>query len=804
MAFVLALLPVTARAQISHQSNFNNVSVQYQDTVVGSVTYRAYTVAGMEVTTIPECPQVPKQVLTFSVPYNAKNLTVQVTGGQSQTSGTLPFKIIPVLQERAICDSLPNVLTADSTVYHTNAFYPANAAEMVGEGYYMGENHIVTVAAYPIQYNPVTNKIKLNKLVNFTITYNLAEDSLCNVFVRDDASLRQQGWNEVKNIVMNPNQVENFAPIETVCQFLGMQYFPDSLMTHLNDSVGYGGELYTNTCEYMIITNHELAPSFKRLAALKRQKGYTVGVRCIEDIITDPMVQFGDKLLKPDGTYSCINDSAGKLRHYLRLAYLMDQTRFVLFGGRNVPFRYGYLPDTVSSPQEIMDLNKPTDLYFSDLNTNWDADGDGYFGEPQDFGYENSFDCSPELFVGRLMAESTTHINNYTDKLFRYELNPGKGNSNYLSRVLVTDGMKIIPNQWKFDGVTQYLANAYSSVFSNVTLIPITSNPKGIEIINQINNIKYGIVNMFGHGCPYNIKVNENDLSLVLNFDYRKSRPNDAGLDLLNNKYFPFIIYSESCTNMPFDIYQNYSHSWVFNLHNLAQSFTLGKDYGGVAFLGNTRNGYSGVTKYSGESYSHPRMEKMFVQQLSLGHSKIGVAEAMSKWSFSQILYNPHRYLMQHNLMGEPEFDIWTDAPSNFNGVNISRGDNSIIVSGITSDSTIVAVCGNSTTPMRKRASNGMAIFNNVSPNSSVMVYQHNYLPYIAPLYVQNATLSRSQYVIASDAYLGRNVDSNRTTGDVVIPTNVSYEMEYTGNVLLAPGFTVEKGATLSIVPSDY
>ena len=84
------------------------------------------------------------------------------------------------------------------------------------------------------------------------------------------------------------------------------------------------------------------------------------------------------------------------------------------------------------------------------------------------------------------------------------------------------------------------------------------------------------------------------------------------------------------------------------------------------------------------------------------------------------------------------------------------------------------------------------------------MIYHHNKLPYIAPLVLQNTTIGRSQYVIASDVVAGSNVDNGRTAGDVTIKKEVNYEIECKGSVTLEPGFTVEKGAVFTVTPSDY
>jgi hypothetical protein len=91
-----------------------------------------------------------------------------------------------------------------------------------------------------------------------------------------------------------------------------------------------------------------------------------------------------------------------------------------------------------------------------------------------------------------------------------------------------------------------------------------------------------------------------------------------------------------------------------------------------------------------------------------------------------------------------------------------------------------------------------------VSPNSTIMLHYNDHIPYIAPLVLQNTTLDKSQYVIASDVTAGKSVDSIRTPGDVTVKSGVEYEIEASGTVTLDRGFKVEKGATFAVYPSSF
>ena len=154
--------------------------------------------------------------------------------------------------------------------------------------------------------------------------------------------------------------------------------------------------------------------------------------------------------------------------------------------------------------------------------------------------------------------------------------------------------------------------------------------------------------------------------------------------------------------------------------------------------------------------------------------------------------------------MGDPELEIWTNEPQNYPSPIVSRGDNYINITGFVSGEYVYAGISDGQSQRMDSTLTGSFSFIDVNPNSTIMIYQHNYLPFIAPLYLQNERVVRTQYVIANDVYAGRNVDTNRTPGDVTIAKGSEYEIETKGQVVLGPGFTVEKGALFSVTQSDY
>ena len=79
-----------------------------------------------------------------------------------------------------------------------------------------------------------------------------------------------------------------------------------------------------------------------------------------------------------------------------------------------VPTRYFYNPDGTASDSHSGDYT-PSDLYYVTLDTDWDGDGDGIYGEVGD-----GYDWGPELAVGRVPARSVSDVDAYFNALMNY------------------------------------------------------------------------------------------------------------------------------------------------------------------------------------------------------------------------------------------------------------------------------------------------------------------------------------------------------------------------------------------------
>ena len=814
---MMALVPLLTPAvnTIIYNANYEFSNLTLGTDTLGGVTYTTVNYDGMFNGGEPGMPSLPVDYIKFSVPYNATNFTVTATLQNSMFSNLSSYLVYPCQPARMMNDTTPTVITPpDNNVYNSSSYYPSQNAWVVDEGFLAGENHIVTVAVMPVSYmHRVMGKITTNQLrksgtVRLVLNYDLNSPSQITPIYCLSESVKNEGRKRTKSIVINPNDVDNNAPSElfmvaTSPSFTGIDDYLAAIDTL--DLYGEPEEFQMNLApeyDYSIITSNALKPAFKRFVALKRQKGYATGVITMEEILRNSLIPGGDIIIDSEGdSRIAYSDRAGILRQYLKIIYGMKKGKYTLLAGPDIPNRY----ITLKPLSDHDSITFASDLYYSDLNGDWSI---------------KKIDKQPELNVGRIIAKNENQIIDYTDKLLRYELNPGNGDTDYLNRAFYSQGYDM-----RIRGEVVYLKQTTDSLYNSSTVYSESNNykdksnfPTGTDIVNELNNTKYGFVSFHHHGYPsglltYGLRnVYNND---TLHWDtYRflwaidsvhtastgyasQDHSINNGLNNLNNKLFPNICYSIACKTMPFDVLPGYETIPM----NFGESYTTGKDYGGPIFIGNTNNGITPNSVF---------LEREFFKQMKNSHYKTGEANGFAK-SANQFNYDSQtdRYICTvQNLLGDPELEIWTTgSPHRFNGVTVVRNDTSITISNVDVDSAIVAYSFMQTVPHQGNDTiqlGASVIFKNISPNSTIMVFKHDCIPYIAPLLLQNTDISKSQYILASDVAAGNSIDSNRTTGDVTIKSGATFEIEASGDVLLNGGFCVEKGASIGIFPSNF
>lgn len=550
--------------------------------------------------------------------------------------------------------------------------------------------------------------------------------------------------------------------------------------------------------EYVIVTSPQLLSAFEPFAHWKRAKGYNVGIVSINDILNNPNLANGDEI-------SNINDDAGKLRQYFIHSYDSIQTQYALLAGDSsiIPIRYGYGKCITTY------TSTPSDFYYSELNSNWDENNNGIYGEEAD-----NVDYGAEIYVGRLLCSSTDEVTNWTKKVLQYEINPGNGNYAYLGRALFSQTDQLQKSQLAESVKRKLEKDSINRVnYINCTILneypsynyPTPTAPLGNDIIDSINNIHYGILGNFNHGGPLSYGVATHGVGdygpnyhhVICAMDsydsgfwaYSSIVDYGNGFDNLTNSVYPAIFYSVSCKNMPFDMFEMYEDTY-----NLGRIFTCRSEGGGPAYLGNTRDG---ITTSSTSLFKY-FIDSIFV---NIHNNHLGIAEAKSKFC-SHVNYMRH----VHNLLGCPEMSLYTRVPSTFENLIVNQTENHMIVSaGADSIESRICLSGYINNVYRQfvYTNRSNVQFDTIPETYTLVVSKPNYIPYIHTndtCFLQNSTISDSRtYGGCSTFCIGSDISPLQPYGNITIENGGSATINVGDKVVIKNDFEVKLGGTLDI-----
>ncbi len=603
---ILLVLPSFSFSQSVYQVSFSEEEFQFQK----KGNYDYIQLKKGEVEEEIGKPVLPLKVIHVLVPADKVVDTILCETESSEIAGN--FQIYPCLRKEKT-DGFPsqNLAGLDSAIYFSDEGYPQEPYKIIGSGYLDGKQ-ILTIALYPLKYFHKSQKLLLNNSLELTIF--LKEGSSRPVYPKIELEVRSKLLSTfLEDVLSNPGELLRYP------------HSPEHRVAA------------SDRPEYVIITSEELREAFSPLIEWKTEKGLRAKI-----ITTDSIMNFSS------GT-----DLQEKIRNFLIQAY-PEGLLWVLLGGDGsiVPFRYAYHANT-SSLIPITD-QQICDLYYADLDGDWDKDGDGVYGEPSD----DSPDLYPELFVGRAPVKTREEADILVRKIINYEKNPGSGDYSFLKKALwiSSDQMRDWETVGQHTLVSQNIDQSFSQDLQSLIESPSgnaenPTDPSGSKCI-QVLNEGWGIVGVLAHGKSNGFVASSN----LINQWPKTYLLSDSGiedgnghLNNLNNGNKLGIMYSISCNQTALDVETELGLGIP---PCLGKNFLVTKDKGTVAFLGYSRWGWVST------SY---KLASVFMKNLfkpEYGYH-VGVAEAFSKVSYS--IYRDLNY--GHNLLGDPEMQIWTDIP---------------------------------------------------------------------------------------------------------------------------------------------
>jgi hypothetical protein len=549
-------------------------------------TYDVLTFNSYDVTRDWGKPMLPVAGRSVYIPRGKSVKEVRVISTGAHDMGGA-FVILPAQEEIPLSFVGPaRPVAPDEAVYAMDSPYPPSCVKAVSSGS-MGGRKILALEVYPLQFVPSEKKIILNEEIVFEIEL---EDAQAEPRVpRETENVSNMRNAHVSSIVENPGDL-------------------------LSDFSGGGTLDPAAATEYLILCLAAHADEYEVLREWKTRKGVPAAIVTVQDAYANYPARDNQESMR-----LCIEDY-----------YLNESTAWVLMT-MTAPKAYirGCYGSVGSPDNEI-----PCDLYFMDMDGDWNLDDDDVWGELAD-----DVDLYPDVYVGRSTGNTGLKCSTLVHKYLTYE------------------GYYTLPTDYQLDFLfmAEY-ADAHTSMSLLKNMVDNESVPSRFDPILKLYqddgslthaavmaalNSGQGLINHAGHGNVTILSIGDGGSLTTGNMESLTNGPRYS------------VFYTLACLPAAFD-----NVTGCF-----AKSFTEAASGGGF-FVGNSRNGW-----YAGGSPGYGTgdwYEREFWQAVFGGYYRLGVAHAQAKIEripFSGSIGTNRWTMFAMNLFGDPEMQIWLDTP---------------------------------------------------------------------------------------------------------------------------------------------
>ena len=339
------------------------------NTTVNGTQFHHLQVPNAGHTTVVGKPAVPMITRYFEIPHDV-DLSVEILYLDEQVLDG--YNVIPAQEPpRDFPNATQPAFVLDEATYTTDAFFPSYTASQEGEEgrqpIIIRGNRLVALSLYPVQFNPVTQQVKVHSKIEVRLNYN------------------------------RPAQVEAIdkrlesPAFEELCQAFILNYRyrpgvikagPSSPSPPMNDAEDFPS--WSENSEYLIITHDNFFQEVLPLADWKEKKGLTTKIVNTSEIV-------------PSGP------TADDIADYIQDAYdtWNPAPSYVLLVGDS-----DFIPTHYRNPHpsdKHGGFATATDLYYATV------DGTDYF---------------PDIYVGRLSVDTAAQATTIINKILDYERPP--------------------------------------------------------------------------------------------------------------------------------------------------------------------------------------------------------------------------------------------------------------------------------------------------------------------------------------------------------------------------------------------
>jgi hypothetical protein len=535
---------------------------------------------------VPAMNYLPIRVL---IPFGEKIENVQVLLSEPEIQReqiVLDYvRKVQIISQPQSDTSIPN-----PEIWNKDALFPIEDYKYLGTQMYSGLQ-IAVIDIYPWKYNPVQKTIFTSNNVTLQIETSwddeLAEHS-ANFYAPN------RNFSDLTNFVLNPETISTYqnAPLYRTHQ-------PQSRLIDLSIPK-----------KMIIITNSASASYFQNYIEWQNTRSISTGLYLTSDIYS---------------SYDGI-DNAEKIRNFISDAYqtwssTSTPLEYVILGGDDeiVPDRGCFC-----EVGETVDFRIPTDIYYSNLDGNWNADGDQIWGETDD-----QVDYIPEVHISRFPAETANEFNNMTRKI-QYYVN----NDTYSNNLAIMFGENLNNNPLTWGG--DYKDDVASHIPDDYFLSTRYQRDGTFSSIGVWNALNDGanVMNHMGHS---------NETSLM--------GQGSGSVEQLQNTEYGFL-YTQGCYPAAFD-QRTSGDGECIGEHLVTTSGGL------FSFIGNTRYGWYMPGSINGPSQFYDR--QFFIGLYEANQTNFGKALTYSRFQNmnAAINYDVMRWCYYEMvLFGDPTIEV--------------------------------------------------------------------------------------------------------------------------------------------------
>lgn len=506
----------------------------------------------------------------------------------------------------------------------------------------------------------------------------------------------------------------------------------------------------TINIDYLIISNYKYSKAIVKFAEWKKLLGFNVHIR-----------------LKDYWTVNAIKDTVLNIyKNYPNLEYLL------IIGDQ----------EDVPSCTSTTNNTHVTDLYYGCM--------------------DGKNDYTPDIYRGRLPVSNLEEANIVIDKIIKYEKNPPRNNSFYISGLncaFFQDGdSENQPDSYadrRFaqtsEDIKTYLESQGKLIervyYTNPNVIPLYWNRDlysiGESIPEELKKPNFAwdgnytdIINAINNGCFYVLHRDHGSYDC-----WGKPYFSKLHIEQLSNGELLPIVFSLNCLTGKFD----YPNEDCF-----VETF-LSKNNGGcVGIYGATSLSYSGyndalavgmfdaIWPYPGLrpliGYTAPIGGQTPTPTYRLGQIlDQGLVRMAETYGASSSFYSKYQAEIFH-CFGDPSMRIYTNQPSNFLDVSVNRSESEISVDLKGEIANIIFYNHSNDNSICLRG-DSVKVKTSEQEYFSVCIVEHNKIPFIdygektTKLNIQNISINSNSYYDSDVINIGTNVTDFIPNGDVSI-----------------------------------